>query len=294
MALTNPRWCTNKRLQEAAANNPVLKKGSKGMAVRLLQQALIEAEYPLFESTYDYGTPNGVYNDETKYAVLALQSANGISMTGKAGKLTLGYLDKKCCVNPPALPPLPGELPNGYMNYVVPGNYWPLQQKSANACWAAALAVLETWRSGGSITVDPWNILPKEIAIDYDLNDTGLMPKTHTLIEEHFDLCGEWFECRSPYELLEMLKRYGLLWMVYGWKVAATTGAPARKGRHAIVVCGIQGDGSVNGTDVTVLDSADASTRIVTFSQFSQECQDVNNLGDMLDGQFAVNVVHGW
>jgi hypothetical protein len=292
MALTNPRWCTNKRLQEAAANNPVLKKGSKGMAVRLLQQALMEAGEDLPQSTADYGTPNGIYNDETKGAVLNIQCAQNISMTGKAGKLTLGYLDKFCAVNPAPLPPLPGELPNGYMNYVVPGSYVPVQQKHSASCWAAALSILYGWRQGGGMSVEPEYILPPDLMVDYELGNTGLMPKTHTQIENHFDLIGQWFDCRSPFEMLEMLKRYGLLWLVYGWKSKTTSGATSEGGRHAVVVCGIQGDGSVNGTWVTFLNSSHATVDVVTFSELSQKCQNLNSMGDRLDGQFAVNVVH--
>ena len=107
----------NGRLAEAAANNPPLKKGEAGFAVRLLQQALIDLNYPLPKSREKFGSPDGLYGKETRKQVWQFQVDEHLGHDGIAGEETLGRLDKlladkRIPFRPfPALPPgSPGDV----------------------------------------------------------------------------------------------------------------------------------------------------------------------------------------
>jgi peptidoglycan hydrolase-like protein with peptidoglycan-binding domain len=107
MALRSPRFASNERLQRAASNSPPLRHGEVGEAVRLLQQALIDLGFPLPISVRRYGSPDGIYGDETAGRVREFQRKNGLTADGVAGHDTLGKLDALLPNPAPPLPPLP-------------------------------------------------------------------------------------------------------------------------------------------------------------------------------------------
>ena len=83
----------DKRLHLASTNNPPLKRGETGDAVKLLQQALIDIGFRLPISTKKTGLPDGIYGAETEAAVMAFQQRHGLSKDGVTGKDTIGRLD---------------------------------------------------------------------------------------------------------------------------------------------------------------------------------------------------------
>jgi len=68
--------------------------GEVGVAVRLVQQALIDLGFKMPISTTKFGSPDGVFGDETKKLVTAFQSQHGLVADGIVGKATLGQLDR--------------------------------------------------------------------------------------------------------------------------------------------------------------------------------------------------------
>jgi peptidoglycan hydrolase-like protein with peptidoglycan-binding domain len=107
MALRSPRFAQNQRLQRAANNNPPLRCGETGEAVRLLQQALIDLGFPMPISVRRFGSPDGIYGNETTTRVREFQTNNGLSADGIAGHDTLAKLDALLPNPAPPLPPLP-------------------------------------------------------------------------------------------------------------------------------------------------------------------------------------------
>jgi len=93
MALRSPRFAKDERLQRAANNNPPLRAGETGEAVRLLQQALIDLGFPMPISVKRFGSPDGIYGNETTTRVREFQRKNGLSADGIAGRDTLAKLD---------------------------------------------------------------------------------------------------------------------------------------------------------------------------------------------------------
>ena len=64
---------------------PMLRTGSRGDAVRKLQELLNALGY-------DCGSVDGIFGSKTKAAVLAFQKANGLGADGIVGPLTWGKL----------------------------------------------------------------------------------------------------------------------------------------------------------------------------------------------------------
>jgi peptidoglycan hydrolase-like protein with peptidoglycan-binding domain len=116
MALRSPRFVNNQRLQRAAANNPPLRGVETGEAVRLLQQALIDLGFPMPKSIRHYGSPDGIYGDETKARVRDFQTQQGLSPDGEAGHDTMTRLDE--LLPGPALPLPPLPRPRGFNRVV--------------------------------------------------------------------------------------------------------------------------------------------------------------------------------
>jgi hypothetical protein len=107
MALTSPRFASNTRLQQAANNNPPMNWGEVGEPVRELQQALMDLGARMPISNKKFGSPDGIFGDETKAAVKAFQAKHGLATDGMAGKNTLEKLDRLVPREIEILPDLP-------------------------------------------------------------------------------------------------------------------------------------------------------------------------------------------
>lgn len=70
------------------ATNQTLRKGSRGTAVKQLQQSLNTLGY-------NCGTPDGIYGNNTYNAVRRFQSNNGLTVDGIAGYKTLTTINNK-------------------------------------------------------------------------------------------------------------------------------------------------------------------------------------------------------
>lgn len=107
MPLKSPRFQPNQRLQRAAENSPPINVGEKGEAVRLVQQALIDLGFPMPLSTRRFGSPDGVYGQETIKQAKAFQIKFHLSPDGGTGRQTMGKLDELLPSAGVPLPPLP-------------------------------------------------------------------------------------------------------------------------------------------------------------------------------------------
>ena len=107
MALKSPRFANNARLQRAADNSPAMRAVESGEAVRLVQQALIDLGFPMPISTRRYGSPDGIYGDETVKQIRAFQAQQVLMPDGAAGRQTLAKMDQLLPNPAPPLPPLP-------------------------------------------------------------------------------------------------------------------------------------------------------------------------------------------
>jgi len=95
MTLSSPRFARNSTLQKAAANNPALAKGASGLAVHIVQMALLDLGYSLPISTGGIYSPDGIYGDETVKVVKQFQKASRLKDDGVVGKKTMDELDRR-------------------------------------------------------------------------------------------------------------------------------------------------------------------------------------------------------
>ncbi len=110
MPLSAPRFSGIPRLEEVAANDPVMRYGETGLPVQVIQQALVDFGIPMPIST-SKGGPDGIFLSETRSAVKAFQRAKPgpIRDDGIVGKDTMAKLDAHFRSTGPAgpLPPPP-------------------------------------------------------------------------------------------------------------------------------------------------------------------------------------------
>src|SRR5579863_7357959 len=115
MALKSPRFSSNERLRRAAENKPALNRGETSEAVRILQQALIDLGFALPISTRKFGSPDGVFGNETVAKVREFQTKFRLTPDGSVGMKTMAKLDELLPAAGKPLPPLP---PSGFTHKV--------------------------------------------------------------------------------------------------------------------------------------------------------------------------------
>jgi peptidoglycan hydrolase-like protein with peptidoglycan-binding domain len=100
--LSSGKFSGNKDLESVFDNHAVLRRGSTGSAVTLVQEALMNLGYalPSFGADGDYGK-------ETEAAVRAFQQDTGAAVDGVVGTETIGFLDRRVQGKPLAPPVAP-------------------------------------------------------------------------------------------------------------------------------------------------------------------------------------------
>lgn len=106
--LASPRFAGDLVLEGCYDNERVLQFGSKGTAVSKMQQALVDAGFPLLKFGVD-----GIFGSETEAAVRGFQQKAAILIDGIVGPQTMGALDIqfKAPAPQPAVPaPVPSTI----------------------------------------------------------------------------------------------------------------------------------------------------------------------------------------
>ena len=96
MPLTSPRFRRESELLAVAAGQAVLRRGSHGRPVHLVQMALLDLGYalPISTASIEY-SPDGRYGAETENAVRTFQrSVPGLFPDGVVGRMTMRALDR--------------------------------------------------------------------------------------------------------------------------------------------------------------------------------------------------------
>jgi hypothetical protein len=100
--LQSDRLKNDLRLQAAFDQSPSMQSGEISEGVKTVQRALKDLGYNLQVSFLKTGDADGIFGTETKAAVKQFQRDNTLSDDGVLGRDTLGALDKKFIVVPPA------------------------------------------------------------------------------------------------------------------------------------------------------------------------------------------------
>lgn len=188
MTLSSPRFNSSERLLQAESNDPAMRRGEIGEAVRLIQQALIDLGHPLPTSVRRYGSPDGIYGREVYTKIREFQAKNTLGRDGIVGRNTMHKLDR---LLPRAGAPLPA-LPPGTKTRI--HHSVPMVAQGPNPiCWVACAAMVLSFKQRRSVTVgeindgfDPSNSSMRNPATTWPvfytiLDDLGFVSERHPI-----------------------------------------------------------------------------------------------------------------
>ena len=266
MALKSPRFAGNARLQQAALNQPPMCVGEQGQPVRIIQQALLDLGYSLPISTKRFGSPDGIFGRETRDRIIAFQKKAGLVGDGVVGTKTMAEFDRLLPGLAVPIAPLPPALP-----VRIKGMIAPIKQPNTMACWATAYTIMLSWQRQQSISIlDAITPLGQKWVDAYTKN-TGTAVTDNRPFARATGLIAEPPMSFSIRGWADMLRDRGPLWFSFGWSVAGPNGLPNRTGRHLIVITGMSGDETNEGTTVDYIDPSDGMAHQMTFGAFLSE-----------------------
>ncbi len=245
MALTSPRFRWSTRLQKAEMNNPPIRYGNRGNAVRIIQQSMIDLGIsPMTNSIKKYGSPDGIYGNETKLAIKKYQGNKGLTSDGVVGQNTMRALDTDLPSGGPKLPPLPSPS-----RYVVPGLVTARDQLRlghSNLCWAYTYTMMVSWKRQQSVFARQLiDDVGAKWLTKFDANNA--LPWVETsLFYQNAGLRVEPMMSFPLSEWIQMLKWYGPL-SIHGLNNSLGGG-------HVRMLYGVQDNGSESTTTMLILD----------------------------------------
>jgi hypothetical protein len=155
-------------------------------------------------------------------------------------------------------PSLSGSLSG--IDYSIPGAFEIIAQPTPNTCWAAVFTMMYCWKNERSTDIPSalstvggsfLDMYKHDTPLDGDIAQSlyaaaGLIPLTG-----FNPTIDGW---------LNLLKKYGPLYVDVGYKTGAMT--------HAIIITGITGDGTPGGTSIVYIDPVGGSTITMKFQDF--------------------------
>lgn len=246
MALNSPRFRWSSRLQQAERNSPPMRRGERGQAVRLIQQSMIDLGIdPMTISIKRYGSPDGIYGNETKAAVRKYQQSKSLSQDGVVGRNTMRALDADLPGAGPQLPPLPSPA----TRYTVPGLVAARDQLRLghnNLCWAYTYAMMMSWKRQQSVDArELVAAVGSKWVTKFDNNNQLAWSET----SDFYRNAGMQVEPLMSFPIeawAEMLRSYGPL-SIHGLNNSLGGG-------HVRMLYGVQGDGDPRTTTMLILD----------------------------------------
>lgn len=146
------------------------------------------------------------------------------------------------------------------IDYAIPGAFEIIAQPTPNTCWAAVFTMMYCWKNARSTDIPSALSTVGGSFLDMYKHDT---PLDNTIAQSLYETAGlipltglnptidGW---------LNLLKKYGPLYVDVGYKAGAMT--------HAIIVTGIAGDGTSGGTSIVYVDPVGGSTITMKFQDF--------------------------
>lgn len=112
-------------------------------------------------------------------------------------------------------------------------------QSSEMSCWAAAGAMIVGWRERIALDDDELARIAGQLQAYRD----GLLPRDVDTMAAHWSLTSTELHTCSVAQVHQLLQTHGPLWL-----------GEADPDLHVVVVCGMRGDGTPDGTDVEIAD----------------------------------------
>jgi hypothetical protein len=202
----------------------IIKRGDSGATVSRLQQLMNEQLKPSPKLIVD-----GKFGNITRNAVVRFQEKNWLSNDGIVGPATWGTLEKRD-------------------KYVILHNVKLIPQHTPSTCWSAALAML----LGVQASMSPGNA--QTAAGGGMFNDAELSKPDNTKkFANFYGLKLLNAQSWMPDGLANMLRTRGPLMMNMLWNAPKYIAGHGSSG-HMMIIAGIRGDGTPEGTTLRIYD----------------------------------------
>ena len=202
----------------------IIQRGESGATVSRLQQLLNDQLRPSPRLTVD-----GKFGNLTRNAVVRFQEKNWLSNDGIVGPATWSTLEKRD-------------------KYVILHNVQLIPQHTPSTCWSAALAML----LGRQASMSPGNA--RTAAGGGLFNDSSLSkPENTKKFADTYGLKLLHAQSWMPDGLANMVRTSGPLMMNLLWNAPKYQAGLASPG-HMLIIAGIRGDGSPEGTTLRIYD----------------------------------------
>ncbi|MFB9876991.1 papain-like cysteine protease family protein [Planobispora siamensis] len=168
-----------------------------------------------------------------------------------------------------------GSRAGGKLEFALSPAIAPLRQTKPLNCWAAVGAMMLGWRDRISISEERAAERAAPEWLTKQQAGTGLHPGEVTAYAAVLGLRAEAPQSYLPKGIFLLLEAHGPLWVIgdIGYENDLLV--------HAMIVTGIRGDGTAEGTRVTIVDPDTGAAREETYTNFarSMETQDVVGTG---------------
>jgi hypothetical protein len=150
----------------------------------------------------------------------------------------------------------------GKFNFTVFPPVTPVHRGPDTLCWLAATAVLFSWEDNQPVSMqDAANRLGIEF-IEKFAASAALLYDDLPLWTSRCGFASEGQQCLAPDGWDRLLRRHGPL-------IAMTDGSGSVEVDHAVVVFGIGGDGSADGTSLRIANGQNEAIQTYTLNQFA-------------------------
>ncbi|MEV0387471.1 papain-like cysteine protease family protein [Nonomuraea sp. NPDC050643] len=168
-----------------------------------------------------------------------------------------------------------GARADGRMDFAVTPPVAPRKQSKPLNCWAAVGAMMLGWRDRVSITEEAAAERAAPEWLAKQRAGTGLESGEVSAYTAALGLRHENPQSYLPRGIFMLLEAHGPLWVI------GDVGFENDRLSHAMIVTGIRGDGTAEGTRVTLVDPALGAAREDTYANFARamEAQDAVRLG---------------
>ncbi|UPK68717.1 glycoside hydrolase family protein [Chitinophaga filiformis] len=170
------------------------------------------------------------------------------------------------------------------VDYEIPGTVDVIKQPSGLVCWATVATMMISWRDHRSTSIETAiGAIGANYLAKYKANQWLLATEKVPFLNK----AG--FEFKYPQSLTisgweQLLRTHGPIW------VTTAEGSDAKFGIHARIMTAIKGDGTPQGTTLTIIDPGTGTTYPEKFSDFLVKFEREVRVSDDWDGR--IQIVH--
>jgi GH24 family phage-related lysozyme (muramidase) len=171
------------------------------------------------------------------------------------------------------------------VNYAVPGIVGPVRQPSGMVCWATVATMMINWRAQSSSSIETAIGSIGQRWLQKFRNNQGLSASEKIPFLNDAGFQFEYPQSLSIVGWEQMLRRYGPIW------VTTDEDPSLNFAIHARIISAIRGDGTADGTFLTITDPGNGTQYEEKFADFLRKYEDeVRTAGASWSGR--IQIVH--